>query len=465
MKLLPVLISAVLSSITPAISQDANLTILSPHWEGIRYEFEWAFQDYYRSSTGKEISFTWLDVGGTSQILRFIRSEFDRTPDGINVDIFFGGGIEPYEELSRMRLLHAYKLPPDALDIVSQDIGGVPLIGKDFMWYAPVLGSFGILCNSEVLQLLGMPRPATWEDVTHPQFHSWVASTDPRKSGSGHMIYEIILQAYGWDKGWDVLFGTGRNIRTFSDQSNQPAKDVEAGEVACAFAYDTQAWWAQKRYGEEKMPFIVPEDLTVVVPDAVGILKGAPHLKEARLFLEFLMSPAGQRLWIRPRGTPGGPKNYDLARMPVLSSVYAEEGARLVRFNPFNWRNAFELDAEKAAKRWNVLNDLLGTFVVDSHSVLRELPEGAPFPSVPSERAAAFAALKWDDPVERDRTIQSWKEECRRSFPASDSRRSIILLLLPWAFIIPLILFRVLYTKRKKRVSADLYTRTPSGIG
>lgn len=464
MKTLFISVLSLFFSITPVAAQDTNLTILSPHWEGIRYEFEWAFQDYYRGRTGKEISFTWLDVGGTSQILRFIQSEFDRKPDGINVDMFFGGGVEPYEELSRLHLLQPYTLPPEILDEVPAQIAGAPLMGKDHTWYAPVLGSFGILCNDEVLKIIELPPPQTWEDVTRPQYHSWVASTDPRKSGSGHMIYEIILQAYGWDKGWDVLFGIGRNIRSFSDQSNQPAKDVEAGEVACAFAYDTQAWWAQQKYGQDKMPFILPEGLTVVVPDAVGILRGAPHPKEAGLFLEFLMSPPGQRLWIRPKGSHGGPRTYDLARMPVLPGIYSESGEKLVHFNPFTWRNAFDLNAEKAAKRWNVLNDLLGTFIVESHQLLRELPQGAPFPQVPSEQDAVLAGLKWDDPVQRDKIIQIWKEECRRSFPASGRSGSLLLLSMPWAIIGVLILFRLLYNAWRKRISANLYTRTPPGV-
>lgn len=457
--ILPILLA--LSVPLSAVSEEKNLTIISPHWEGIRYEFQWAFQDYYRSVTGKGISFTWLDVGGTSEILRFVRSEFDRRPEGINVDLFFGGGVEPYEELSRLKLLRPFKLPD--VESLPPDISGAPLIGNDYMWYAPVVGSFGILCNSKVLELLKIPTPETWEDISKTQYYSWVASTDPRKSGSGHMIYEIILQAYGWQKGWNIIFAIGRNIRGFGAQSNQPAKDVESGEVACAFAYDTQAWWAQQKYGSERMPFILPRGLTALAPDAVGILKGAPNLKEAELFVEFLMSAAGQRLWIRPKGSEGGPRNYDLARMPVLPGIYSESSAKLVHFNPFTWHNEFTLDARIAAERWNILNDLLGTFIVEPHAALRASGETTAFPQVPSEQETMALAAKWSDPYHRDRAIRSWKDRISVHLP-NTGRNQLLWLSSPWIFLLALIALRFLSRKARKRRSASLYLKKTSGI-
>ena len=95
--------------------QAPGLVLISPHSDEIQNEFEAAFKRYYRGEGGREISLEWLDVGGgTSSILRYIKSEFGRRPEGIGVDVFFGGGLDPYAELAELELCSPYRLP-DAL--------------------------------------------------------------------------------------------------------------------------------------------------------------------------------------------------------------------------------------------------------------------------------------------------------------------------------------------------------------
>jgi hypothetical protein len=57
-----------------------KLALISPHWEGIRYEFERGFKERYQRDTGRAVELDWMDVGGTSQTLRYIESEFKNKP-------------------------------------------------------------------------------------------------------------------------------------------------------------------------------------------------------------------------------------------------------------------------------------------------------------------------------------------------------------------------------------------------
>jgi len=57
-----------------------------------------------------------------------------------------------------------------------------------------------IIYNRHVLDQLGLRAPGTWEDLGAPDFFTWLASGDPRSSGSVHKCCEIILQAYGFEK-------------------------------------------------------------------------------------------------------------------------------------------------------------------------------------------------------------------------------------------------------------------------
>ena len=70
-----------------------RLVLISPHWEGIEYEFERVFKVHYQRETGKTVELDWLDVGGTSETIRFIQSEFKNKPSGIGIDLFLAAAL------------------------------------------------------------------------------------------------------------------------------------------------------------------------------------------------------------------------------------------------------------------------------------------------------------------------------------------------------------------------------------
>jgi len=282
----------VIVNISLASAQD-RLVLLSPHWKGIEDEFERGFKAHYLRETGRAVALEWLDVGGTSEVLRFIRSEFSNKPAGIGIDILFGGGLEPYLALKKEKLLRPYVLPHELLKNLPQQLGGVPLYDPDYTWYGATLAGFGIVYNKAVLDLVKLPIITTWEGLASPPVFGWVGSSDPRKSGSVHMMYEIILQAYGWEKGWRIITGMGANTRNFTNAASQIPKDVTTGEVAYGLAIDFYAWAQVDEAGADKIGFVMPENLTIINPDGIGILNGAPNPSVAEAFVRFVISPAG----------------------------------------------------------------------------------------------------------------------------------------------------------------------------
>ena len=74
---------------------DEELRIISPHWDGIRFEFGRAFEERYLKDTGKHIHVVWLDIGGTGEIRRWLDQRVLQAGDkGVGVDILFGGGMD-----------------------------------------------------------------------------------------------------------------------------------------------------------------------------------------------------------------------------------------------------------------------------------------------------------------------------------------------------------------------------------
>ena len=410
--------------------QADQLVLMSPHSDEIQNEFDAAFLAYYHEKTGREVRLEWLDIGGgTSSIMRYIKSEFGRAPTGINIDVLFGGGMDPFIELSDLSLCETYRLPDELLARLPAKIGGVPLYDPHFFWYGATLAGFGIVYNTRVLDILGFPAPTTWEDLGDPRLFSWVGSGDPRKSGSVHMAYELILQAYGWDRGWEVITTMGANVRNFGASGSYAPKEVAVGEVAYGLSIDFYAWMQAEQVGDGYIGFTMPDNLTIVNPDGIAILKGAPNLAIAKMFMDFVMSDAGQKLWFLQKGLPGGPVQSQLNRFTVLPDLYDRyQKEAAIKLNPFRWKSDLVYDAATGGGRWSIVNDLIGVLVIDSHAALQQTWKAAIKEGLTEEKRKQISAMpitadealdlakSWRDPELRNRTIAAWTTFARAKY-------------------------------------------------
>ena len=333
---------------TTLFAQD-TLIIISPHPEGIETEFGNNFEKWYKEQTGRTVKTDWRDVGGTSSNYRFIESEFKRVPDGIGVDIFFGGGTDNYLRLSNNGWLNAYKLPEAQLTQMTQSFQGIPLYDAEHQWYGAALSSFGIMHNEELRDMLSLPKAKTWRDLGDVTLLGKIGAADPRESGSAHMVYEIILQTVGWDEGFALLTKIGGNVRGFSAGANAIPTDVVAGQVIYGLAIDFYAYGQIAVVGADKIQYIVPADGAVVTADPIAILKGAPNLPVAEKFLEFVLSENAQKLWMLRDTDSEGPKwKGGLNRASVLPALYDKLGDRCIVPNPFAMEGTpFQYNSDK----------------------------------------------------------------------------------------------------------------------
>lgn len=395
---------------TRSADDGKTLIVISPHGREIQSEFERVFV-----AKNPGVKITWLDQGASSDDLNFVLSRFKTVgaKDGINIDVFFGGGMETFLDLENQKLLQ-----PLSSDYgVPEKLNGVPLRGKNNDWIGAALSGFGLLYNKQIMARDNLPVPRVWADLGNPKLRNRIALADPRHSGSAHMAYEIALQSNGWDKGWQVLTAMAANARSFSSSSSSLLDDVSSGEAVIAPSIDFYAASRLDRAGG-KLGYVVPQGQSVVTSDPIGILRGAPHDKLAREFVAFVMSDAGQKLWMLPKGAAGGPKDNTLYRLAAVPSVYKE--VKNARTDPFKGHNDFTYDSERAAKRRRLVDDLIGAVLIDNLSALQSAAstrDVSSFAFVPiSEKEADALAAKWNDATFRNAKIAEWKGAARQHF-------------------------------------------------
>lgn len=393
MRRLPLSTLFLLSIITTTTSLMAEeLIVISPHWDGMKQEVRAGFTRWLADRHEPSIAMRFLDVGGGSDIIKYISSEFTQHPDSTGIDVLWGGGTDPFMELERHHLLRAdTPIPESTLNDIPESLLGSPLRAKDRSWFAVSLSAFGILYNKELLRRLNLPTPSSWEILADPRLYTWIACADPRKSASSHVIFEIILQAYGWADGWRILQGMAANTRVFTSSSAQTPHDVAIGEVAYGFVIDSYGIQAVKRAGDDTLGFVIPKNLTALSGDGVAILKGAPHARAAELFVEYLLSREGQTLLMAKKGAVGGPITQELAKMSVIPQLYETlKGQNSIPVNPFEWKTSFSYNFELASKRWSVINDLIGIFLIEGNSYLRNVRERYAARMTPPEEIPEF---------------------------------------------------------------------------
>jgi ABC-type Fe3+ transport system substrate-binding protein/ABC-type spermidine/putrescine transport system permease subunit II len=418
------LLCAVCLSASTAHAETDEIVVLTPHWEGIRFEFSNGFAKYWRDKTGRDVVFRWLDVGGTSDIVKYITGQFKQTPHGIGIDLFFGGGADSFLELESKGLLAPAEIASGIIGRIPQNISGVPLYSPDNLWFANAISAFGLLYNKSAVQRLGLPEPRRWVDLASPEYFDLVGAGDPRKSGSMHAMFEIILQGYGWQEGWKILQRISRNVRNFSGTASQIGKEVATGEIIYGIAIDTYAGDIIRQVGHERLDYHIPDDFAAINGDCIALLKGAPHTQAATAFIEFILSEQGQLLWYAKKGSPGGPIRSELGKLSVIPELYGRVApATIFDGNPFTLPNVLAYDSKKAGSRWTLVNDLFGAFMIDVHERLVRVKDPTVLPGIPvSERDAQQLIDRgaWgEDQALRSDYLKSWATIGAQQLPAT----------------------------------------------
>lgn len=414
-------------------ASESGLVILTPHGDNIRQEIGSAFQAWYQTRYGETPGLTWVDQGGTSEDLRYVQARYAKSPEGIGIDLFFGGGTPPFRTLAKGNLLEAHALAAEELEGIPEFLGGSRIYSAAEGWYGSALSGFGILFNRSLLREKGLAEPASWADLAEPKAAGWVAMVDPRGSGSAHVIYEIVLQRFGWERGWRILAGIAANAAHFTKGASAVLPLISSGEAAYTVAIDQYAWSLIEKLGGDRVGFILPAGETVTTADPIALLKGAPHRDLARSFMAFVLSAPCQRLWALKAGVPGGPKAQSLNRMSVRPAVAAglDTAFSFVRGNPFAEAEArdWAYSDSLTEARWSLVNDALGLWMVDNHERARSAYAELAREHPPETDSAGWAAAvlahplfappapweamreqagRWRDDAFRNATLAAW---------------------------------------------------------
>lgn len=269
----------------PACSSDDRTPIVlySPHGRDQLTLLEKAFE-----RRRPDIDVRWLDMG-SQEILDRLR--FERVNP--QADVWFGGPIPIFDRGIRDSLLAPYR--PVWADHVSPKG-----IGPDDLYFPAYRTPAVIAFNSRAVSRADAPRD--WDEILEPRWKNKVIIRDPMASGTMRAIWGLIL-ARSLRQTGDTSAGMAW-LRRLDGQTKtytiNPALLYEklARQEGLVSLWDLQDILISAAKG---MPlgYVFPRSGTVVIDDAIGLVRGSRHPDAARAFIDFVGSQEAQLLAAR----------------------------------------------------------------------------------------------------------------------------------------------------------------------
>ena len=322
---------------------------VGPVYKELSASLTQGFKAYYQKTYGKDVDITFVRPGGWPVCLDKVRA-WGGKPDA---DIFLGAGAPAHEVLKKEGLIVPYR--PKGSDKVPAEWHGMKVKDKDDYWtcFAPWIVTN--LYNEKVLNRLRLPPPKTWNDLLDPIYRGNIVHTLPYASGTMHETIEILMQAFGEEEAWKYLRLLAAQLARFSTGSTDTTQLVARGEVPIGIAQPQMNAMAARKDGFPVRD-LLPEK-TILVPEAVALLKGAPNEKVGKIFLDWLYSDDGQKHVLEGR--------YFASNTDISFSKWEKEGVEMATHaekalgvDSF-WAlkvDFIEYDLDLATKRWDDVN-------------------------------------------------------------------------------------------------------------
>jgi iron(III) transport system substrate-binding protein len=137
---------------------------------------------------------------------------------------------------------------------------------------------------------LGLTPPASWEDLTKPEYAGHVVMPNPASSGTGFLDVSAWLQMFGEEKGWDYMERLHANIASYTHSGSKPCKMAAAGETVVGVSFEFRG--AQAVTDGAPITVITPSEGLGWDMEANAIIAGTANPEAAQTLMDWAITPA-----------------------------------------------------------------------------------------------------------------------------------------------------------------------------
>jgi hypothetical protein len=200
----------------------------------------------------------------------------------------------------------------------------------------------------------------------------------------------IILQKYGWDKGWGLILRIAANARALALTSEEAIQSTTSGNCLAGLSVNFNALRAVEEQGQGLLTYVNPADASAITPDVLTVLAYGSHPEVAERFVRFCVGDDGQQCWGFKAEARGGYQD-SLYRYPINPKFYAEHKDQLcVPDNPLDMQSILALDQKLEQQQAAVVAPLFMAACGEHHVKLQELWRRIIDAGLPADALAEF---------------------------------------------------------------------------
>lgn len=255
----------------------------------------------------------------------------------VQADVWLGAPLEQMLQAKKEELLTNYTSPQTERILPAWR-------DKDGSWTGLFIDVPVFVTNKDLLLRELTELPYFWEDILNPANKSKVALADPAVSNATYSMLAVLLQQLGPEKAFDFYKKLHQNTQQYPKDNFTPGRMVSMGEKSVGVLGLNEA----VRYIRDGFPIVVTYSKEHIGYNlyGAGIIAGAPHSQEARIFMDWLLSKEGQTVLLS-KGLYYYPTNSEVA--PVSEVAFFSD----LDYDNFNVVEAAEHKA-KLIEKWNM---------------------------------------------------------------------------------------------------------------
>jgi iron(III) transport system substrate-binding protein len=213
-------------------------------------------------------------AGGAAKLMARIAAERD---SGVYVaDLLWTGEVADFYQLKSQGMLLPY-VPVEIKSVVN------PFKDYDGSFTAVRLGLMGIAYNTRFVK----EPPKSWHDTYKAGYKNAYGVVNPALSGNAALAVGMLARAFGWGY-FEALHANGAKI---SNGTGALADETATGDLLASMASDSTV--RDKVDKGAPLALAYPPEI-LLLPSSVAIVKGSDSIREARLFIDFMLSREGQ---------------------------------------------------------------------------------------------------------------------------------------------------------------------------
>ncbi|MCL2070063.1 MAG: thiamine ABC transporter substrate-binding protein [Treponema sp.] len=242
----------------------------------------------FQEKTG--ISISWVSHGDSGEI--FSRLLAEGADSGADIILGVDQNLAP--RILDSGLLQGYR--PAGYENILPEL----ILDEEFRLIPMDHGYFAIVYDSEALN----QPPRSLEELCNPRFASSLILIDPRTSSPGLGFFGWVMEIYGdgWQDYWRRL---QPSILTITGGWSAAYGLFTRGEAPMVLSYTSSPGYHLEYEDTDRYRAAMFEQGHPIQIEAAGLLRSARNRDNARLFLDFMLSPAFQEIipltnWMYP---------------------------------------------------------------------------------------------------------------------------------------------------------------------